>query len=335
MNQFTKMSLALLFITSTILYTETKNENANNKKKATSAVKAYQESSTSFQASLSGLSGQALIDALNKRNQTLSANIATSRKNIKIIHKNIGKHLVIVRGKSKSHLNKASKQQAKELSDNHKAISFFTQEMNHNTVAISQAQKALNQSIAMASQNQLTQYLQQNGNMTSGNGALSPALQTALNNALKNSYAQGQSDQSATDAIAIENAYNQGYNDAQNNITNSFATSSSNTSECNDSSAPSLLCNDGSTPSASNICSDGSTPTMLCSDGSIPGSTSAYYTSSCDDGSNATCSDGTNLSQKSCDDQSAPDINGMCADGSFVTCNNGQSPICADGNQPQ
>ncbi len=395
MNLFKKMTFAILFAISSIPCMQAIGISTGKKKHKKSAAKAYQESSTTFQTSLSGLSGQGLIDALNKRNQILSANIADTRKNIQGIHKNIGKHSVIIHGKSKSRLNKASKQQAQELADNHKAISLDTQEINHNNIMITQAQKALNQAVAMTAQNQLTQYLQQNGKITSNNGLLNPTLQTALNNALQASYAQGQSDQSATDATAIQNAYNQGYSDAQNSTTNGSLNSSSSACDdqstpsmqcndgtapsasnvcddqstptmlcddgstpnstvtsatsatsatpatsatsnaCYDSSTPSMQCQDGSTPSASNSCSDGSTATMLCADGSVPGSTPAPYVSSCDDGSNAICSDATNILQATCDDGSTPDINGMCADGTLITCKNAQSPTCADGTQPQ
>lgn len=56
------------------------------------------------------------------------------------------------------------------------------------------------------------------------------------------------------------------------------------------------------------------------------------YVSSCYDGSTAMCDDGTAINTLTCDDGSAPDVNGMCTDGSLVICpRSGNNPMCFDG----
>lgn len=68
------------------------------------------------------------------------------------------------------------------------------------------------------------------------------------------------------------------------------------------------------------------------SNNTINTSDDATYVSSCDDGSTATCDDGTGINTLRCDDGSTPDINGMCSDGSLVICpQSGNNPVCSDG----
>ncbi len=62
---------------------------------------------------------------------------------------------------------------------------------------------------------------------------------------------------------------------------------------------------------------------------------STAYVSSCDDGSTATCYDGSQIDGIDCGDGTKSDINGMCSDGSFVTCADGVSqPLCDDYTSP-
>jgi len=204
--------------------------------------------------------------------------------------------------------------------------------MNNNKVQITSAQKALMQATAMQAQNGFVQNLQSN------NTQMSPALQVDLQSALKAAYNQGQADQSATDATAISSAYNQGYNDAQSGDSKTHSSqetivdnkpilpAASSIESSNQASQPKLICDDQSTPNANSICADGSD--------AIDMSDINYdYVSSCDDGSVASCADGTSVTTVTCADQSMPDINGMCADGSFINCADGTQPACADGSQ--
>ncbi|MBP6869632.1 hypothetical protein KBC04_02015 [Candidatus Babeliales bacterium] len=56
------------------------------------------------------------------------------------------------------------------------------------------------------------------------------------------------------------------------------------------------------------------------------------YVSQCGDGSTAMCDDGSVITTLPCSDDTAPDANGVCSDGSLVICpQSGNSPICADG----
>lgn len=58
-------------------------------------------------------------------------------------------------------------------------------------------------------------------------------------------------------------------------------------------------------------------------------------TSTCNDGTTAICDDGSAINTLPCYDGSTPDSNGMCADGSLVTCNDGySSPTCNNGTSP-
>lgn len=286
-----------------------------------------------FSKNISGLSGQALIDALVKRIEELTAQIQTHRKNLVEISKHRGTHLG---ANGKKHLNKPTAQQKKEIDSNLNAISLATQEINSNKILIAKTQQALSQTNTQTTQKALIAML--SGKTDGKNTNLNPALQAAVNAALQAAQAQGASAQSAIDAIAIQNAYNQGYNDGQSASTNnteamineSTTTDASSTDlTCDDGSTPAMLCADGSPTTP---CDDGSTQEMTCADGSTPGDTIA--TSICEDGSIANCQDGTSITLQPCTDGSDPDINGMCYDGNLVSCNDQTQPVCADGSAP-
>ncbi len=69
--------------------------------------------------------------------------------------------------------------------------------------------------------------------------------------------------------------------------------------------------------------------------GSVTTASAAAYVSSCDDGSTATCYDGSEISGIDCGDGTTSDVNGMCSDGSLVTCSDGMSqPMCSDYTSP-
>lgn len=328
MKKLQVIALALIFaISSSSFMLAEKKIVSKATQKRHEAAKRAANSAQVAQKSIAGLTGQALVDALRTRNMALSADIATHQAHIKNINKNRGKQLVIKGGKSVWRLRPRTKQQKAEENMNLHQISLDTQEINRNNVKIAAAQKGLALASVAQAKSAFISFLQQNN----GNSGQIPAdLQAALTAFQTAAYNQGKFDQYAIDAPAIQNSYNQGFSDGQNGVANSAYGSPA------DASTPDSL-------NSSNVCDDSSTPnatTGLCADGSQPttvgDATSAGYVSSCPDGVDATCADGTNLALAICSDGNAPDINGMCPDGSFVLCDDGtSSPLCDDGSTPQ
>lgn len=368
MNFLRKIALAVVCALTLADVAQAKKIVSKKTQRRHKAEKEAAKKRDEVKTSLEKLSGQNLIDALNKRNMALAADIKKHQENIKKINKSRGTHLVIIRGKSKKRYNARTPQQKAALRANKLQISLDRREINSNQVQIASAQKALMQVAAIQAQNALTQALK------TGTG-LPVDVQATVQTALKAAYNQGQADQSAIDAQTIQDAYNQGYSDGQDGLAPSddlstsvaksdvivsesvskndvgiFGSESTNNEESN------LVCADQSKPDANGICADGSDAIDIsdtlsapgCVDGSMPDANgmcadgsnindpvNADYTSACQDGSNATCADGTDVTQAACNDQSTPDLNGMCADGSLVMCNDGKnSPACQDGSQP-
>jgi hypothetical protein len=354
MNFLRNMALALVCALTFADIAQAKKIVSQKTQKRHAAAKKAAEKREAVKASLEKLSGQDLINALNKRNMALAVDIKTHQNNIKKINKSRGVHSVLIHGKSKPRYNARTLQQKAALRANKLQISLDRREINSNQIQITSTQKALMQVAAMQAQNNLLQALK------TGTG-LPADVQATMQAALKAAYNQGQADQSATDAQMIQDAYNQGYSDAQDGTdpSNDIASAQNNSvAPTSDTSMDqsNLVCDDQSSPDANGVCADGSDaidissdPSMpSCADGSMPDANgmcadgsnlnddaNSNYQSSCQDGSNATCADGTDVTQASCADQSMPDLNGVCADGSLVMCNDGKnSPACQDGSQP-
>ena len=285
MKKLQIIALAVFFNIMIHEYVQTKYEDPT--KKAQRAKRRKEAAKKAAQALPNGpiLTGQALIDSLNKKNNELSAQIQSFEEHNKIMKKH--------------GMSNADKSKIKR---NNKHIASNRQAIIANQTLITTTQQTLNKTIAEQATKAITDALQHN--TISG---LDQNLQAALSAALKASYDQGAADQASVDSQSAQTSYNQGYLDGQNSLNetsisnNTPASSSSSSSSssqptvagsvCQDSSSAlcddgteinAVICNDATTPDANGMCADGTLGlcadgenTPVCADGSLPTASAA------------------------------------------------------------